>query len=110
MKKTKMMLLDAAYKKRFTALVKYNSTEKELGIEFFVEHLEYLRDRLIINNINNLEQEPTKTALASITTAIAEFGAYRGATSSEQKLFHWNNFCTFVKLNMGEWLALNDSV
>ena len=110
MKKTKMTLLNNAYKKRFTALVKYNSTEKELGLEFFVEHLECLRDRLILTNINNIEQEPAKTAIASISTAIAEFGAYRGATNPEQKLFHWNSFWDFVKLNMEEWLALNDSI
>jgi hypothetical protein len=110
MKKSKITLLNNAYKKRFESLVKYNSTERELGLEFFVEHLEYLRDLLILTNVENIEQEPTKTALASIATAIAEFGAYRSATDREQKKFHWNSFCDFVKLNMEEWLALNDSV
>ena len=28
----------------------------------------------------------------------------------EQKEFHWNNFCEFIKLNLEEWLVLNDTV
>ena len=37
----------------------------------------------------------------TLNAAIEEFEAFR----KNQKDFHWNNFCEFVKLNMKEWLS-----
>ena len=45
--------------------------------------------------------------LATIITAVAE---YEASITTNQKAFHWNNFCELVKQNMEDWLELNDSV
>ena len=93
--------LNKAYVKRFKQLNKdiLTVTVKESGLPLFVECLKYLRDTYIIT------QKSTE-AIASLNVAIEEFEAYR----KTQKEFHWHNFCEFVKLNMKEWLAVNDSV
>jgi hypothetical protein len=49
----------------------------------------------------------TNTRLTTIITAVAE---YEASISTDQKVFHWNNFCELVKQNMEDWLELNDSV
>lgn len=90
--------LNKAYIKRFKQLNKDLPSVNNSGLLIFIEHLKYLRDRNII--MNNSKEA------ASLKAAIEEFEAYR----SNKKDFHWNNFCEFTKLNMGEWLAANDSV
>lgn len=90
--------LNKAYIKRFKQLNK-NILTANYGLTVFVEHLKYLRDNYIIT------QKSTE-AIASLNAAIEEFDAYK----QTQKEFHWQNFCAFIKLNMEEWLANNDSV
>ena len=51
-----------------------------------------------------------KTKITTLTTAIAEFDAYKASQNSAKKVFHWNNFCELIKLNMEEWLKVNDSI
>lgn len=93
--------LNKAYTKRFRQLNKdiLAVTMQDSGLTFFVEGLKYLRDTYII------VQKPVEI-VASLNAAIEEFEAYK----KTKKEFHWNNFCEFVKLNMKEWLAANDSV
>ena len=109
MKQNKKAKLDKAYKHRLKTLAA-DAEKSKIGLMFFVEHLKYLRDCVILNNLHDIEREPVKTSLATIATALAEFDAYQQATDKNQKVFHWNNFCDFIKLNMEEWLILNDSV
>lgn len=110
MKNVAITQLNKSYSKRFNTLISENFGEKDLGLTFFVEYLEYMRDQIIVKNVLDIEQEPLKTTLATITTAIAEFYAYLQTNDKEQKMFHWKTFCDFTKLNMEEWLALYDSV
>ena len=92
--------LNKAYSKRFKQLNKNILITNEAGLSIFIEHLKYLRDSYIITH-NSID------AVVSLNAAIEEFEAYR----KNQKEFHWNNFCEFVKLNMKEWLVVNnDSV
>ena len=110
MKNIKMAQLNKAYRKRFNLLEDKRLTENNVGLILFVEHLKYIRDSIIMKNIVDIEQEPLKTTLATLATAIAEFDAYMSSQESIQRIFHWNSFCDFLKLNMEEWLALNDSI
>jgi hypothetical protein len=89
--------LNKAYKKRIKQLNKeiYNSG----SLPIFIEGLKYTRDKCIIT-------QTSAEAVATLNAAIEEFEAY----IQTGKEFHWNNFCEFVKLNMKEWLAANDSV
>ena len=106
MKKDKKTLLTKAYQKRLQTLVNmYDFNNTDLGLNLFVDHLRYIRDCFVLDNLNNLEDEDIKTDIATINTAIAEFDAYGAAQTQEQKMFHWNTFCDFVKINMEEWLA-----
>lgn len=91
--------LNKAYIKRFKLLNKNILTKNNFGLVFFVEYLKYLRDASI------LTQKTNKTAV-TLNAAIEEFEAY----VRTNKDFHWNNFCEFVRLNMKEWLTVNDSV
>lgn len=91
--------LNRAYTKRFKQLNKSILTAEDSGLIVFVEHLKYLRDIYIIT------LQPTEV-IATLNAAIEEFEAYR----TTNKDFHWNNFCEFLKQNMKEWLAVNDSV
>ena len=110
MKNIKIAQLNKAYKKRFNLLVDNGLTENTVGLIFLVEHLKYIRDSIVVKAIIDIEQEPLKTTLATLATAIAEFDAYMSSQENNQKIFHWNNFCDFIKLNMEEWIALNDSI
>ena len=110
MEKNKKIRLNKAYKQQLKTLAASSTENSRAGLMFFAEHLKYLRDCLILTDIHNIEQEPVKTNLATITTALAEFYAYQRSEDATQKSFHWNNFCDFVKLNMEEWLMLNDSI
>lgn len=95
----KINQLNKAYLNRFKQLNKNILNEKDSGLIIFVEYLKYLRD------INIVKQKSTN-AIATLNAAIEEFEAFR----KNKKDFHWNNFCEFVKLNMKEWLVLNDSI
>jgi hypothetical protein len=91
--------LNKAYSKKFKQLYKSMLNTNISGLNIFVEHLRYLRDMYI------LTQKSTDT-IATLNAAIEEFEAFK----VNQKDFHWNNFCEFVRLNIKEWLAINDSV
>jgi hypothetical protein len=110
MKKDKITQLNTTYSKRLKNMAALGINNKDIGLDFLAEHLRYLRDRLILKNISNLEQEPAKTDIALLASAIAEFDAYQGTQEITQKTFHLNTFCDFLRLNMGEWLTLNDSI
>ena len=92
-------LLNKAYTKRFNQLNKDILVSEDAGLLVFVEHLRYLRDACI------LTQRSIDT-IATLNAAIEEFEAYQ----KTKKDFHWNSFCEFLKQNMKEWLAVNDSV
>jgi hypothetical protein len=94
--------LGRAYTKRFRRLNKNILNLNNSGLLIFVEHLKYLRDTYLLTN-NSTE---ALSKIASLNAAIEEFDAYQ----KSQKEFHWNNFCEFVKLNMREWLTINDSI
>ena len=97
MSKTK--LLNKAYTKKFKKLTKNILNANDAGLMVFIEHLKYLRD------INIITQGPTHK-IATMNAAIEEFEAYK----KTKKEFHYNNFCEFLKQNMKEWLAVDDSV
>lgn len=95
--------LRKAYTRRLNSLNKNFFKDPDSGLNIFVEHLKFKRDNLLLQANND-------STLASLTTAIAEFEAYKTSEEIKQKDFHWNNFCDFVKLNREEWQTLNDSV
>lgn len=101
--------LNKAYKNRFDYLQKSIFVNKDAGLGLFIEYLKYLRDSLILNEYNK-EYESSKVKMASIIAAIAEFEAYKQIQDSQQKTFHWNNFCELLKQNMEDWLKIDDSV
>ena len=102
--------LDKAYRKNFKELSKYFFGNRETGLIFFIEYLRYLRDHFIIESNSLPEEDPAKIKLATLVTAIAEFDAYLLDKDTSKKVFHWNNFCELVKLNMEDWINSNDSV
>lgn len=91
--------LNKAYTKRFKQLNKNILTAEDSGLLVFVEHLKYLRDAYILT-------QGSVDTIATLNAAIEEFEAYKRT----KKDFHWDNFCEFLKQNMKEWLAINDSV
>ena len=93
--------LNNAYKRRLKDLNKKFFTDKYVGLEFFLEHLKYTRDMLVLKNA---------TSAPVLITAIAEFEAFQLSADEKQKDFHWKNFCEFVKLNYGGMTIPNDSV
>ena len=95
----KVKQLNKAYTKRFKQLNKNILASEDAGLIVFVEHLRYLRDAYI------LTLGPVDS-IATLNAAIEEFEAYQ----KTKKDFHWNNFCEFLKHNMKEWLAVDDSV
>ena len=101
--------LNRAYKNRFDYLQSSTFVDKEAGLLLFVEYLKYLRDLIVLGEYNK-KTEDSKVKTASIITAIAEFDAYKQAQESQQKTFHWNNFCELFKQNMEDWLKIDDSV
>lgn len=108
MGKQQVKQLNKAYKKSFDTLNKSFFQSKTAGLYMFIEYLRYLRDLMILSAEGDLEKvSNTNTQLATIITAIAE---YEASTSTEQKVFHWSNFCELVKQNMEDWLELNDSI
>ena len=104
----KIKQLNNAYSKRFKKINKHLLAKKESnllilecdsGLALFVEHLKYMRDVYILT-------QKSSGNIATLNAAIEEFEAY----CKTQKDFHWNNFCEFIKLNMREWLVINDSI
>jgi hypothetical protein len=109
MKNKKTAQLNKAYSKRFKIINENFFTNKETGLVLFVEYLKCLRDTIILETSMDLNKTES-TKIATIVTAIAEFDAYKISQDENKKAFHWNNFCELIKLNMEEWLNLNDSV
>ena len=110
MENKQLKQLDNAYRKNFKALSKQFFDSKETGLIFFIEYLRYIRDHLVLEPGGTSDENLTKTKLATLVTAIAEVDAYFINQDTTKKTFHWNNFCELVKLNMEDWLDLNDSV
>lgn len=108
MKKSNTAMLDAAYKKKLLRLS--NDLNRDTGKFLFIDYLKYIRDSIVIKAKTDLDQEPLRTSLATLMTAIAEFEASLKVSDEQQKTFHWNTFCDFVKFNMEEWLLLYDSI
>ncbi len=108
MGKQQVKQLNKAYKKSFNTLNKSLFQSKSAGLNIFIEHLRYLRDSMILSVAGDLEKiNKINTKLATIITAVAE---YEASVNTDQKVFHWNNFCELVKQNMEDWLELNDSI
>lgn len=97
--KNKINQLNKAYKRRLKYLNKNMLSTDESGLLVFVEYLKYLRDTHVLT-------QGSTDAIKTLTAAIEEFNTYQ----KNKKEFHWNNFWEFVKLNMKEWLIVNDSV
>ena len=105
----KIKQLNQAYSKRFKRINKHLLAKKDSnnvavltsdsGLILFVEHLKYLRDFYLVT-------QGSINAATTLNAAIEEFEAY----CDTLKDFHWNNFCEHIKLNMKEWLAINDSI
>ena len=108
MKVYEIKKLNKAYNKSLNHLQKDFFVNKDCGLLLFVEYLKYIRDVIILNSNDTIE---SKTRVATIMAAITEFDSYKQSTENpQQKTFHWNNFCEFLKLNMEDWLNINDSV
>ena len=108
MRQQQVKQLNRAYKKSFNILNKSLFQSKTAGLNIFIEYLRYLRDSMILSVDEDLEKvNKTNVKLATIITAVAE---YEASLATDQKAFHWNNFCELVKQNMEDWLELNDSI
>ena len=107
MKQLQIKQLKKAYKSSLKNTKKQIvSTDKNIGLNLFVEHLKYLRDLYTLKTTIDF----SNTTFISLITAIAEFDAYKKTADDSQKCFHWQNFCELLKQNMKEWLLLNDSI
>ena len=100
------------YDKNFSLLYKDFFKDTSIGLKLFIEYLKYLRELITFDVENEESTELALSKITIITTAIAEFDAYERARreNSQQKAFHWNNFCELLKQNMEEWLLLDDTV
>lgn len=107
--KNELNKLNSAYNKKFKKLYKDFFIHKDIGLIAFVEYLKYLRDFYTISSLNE-HSKVAETNLATLNAAVAEFDTYNKSQDIIQKAFHWDSFCTFIKLNMEEWLEQNDSV
>ena len=105
MKNKQLSKLNKVYRKRFNELNKILLNEPSASLWLLVEHLKYLRDTTIIKGNNEVLEN---NILVTLMMALNEF--YSALVDTKQKEFHWENFCEFLKLNMEEWLALNDSI
>jgi hypothetical protein len=102
--------LKNVYSKQLKRLTKkfLKDNDKTSYLTCFISYLKYIRDSILLNTVLNTNE--SKTVLATLNTAIAEFEAYKNAKTAKEKKFHWANFCTFLNLNMEEWLDFNDSI
>ena len=109
-----LVKLDKAYSKRVKQLNKNFTKDPNVGLQIFVEQLRYLRDTLIVKaSTEELAEEVAEklsNKASTLIIATSEFEAYKDSEEKEQKEFHWNNFCEFIKLNMEEWLVINDTI
>lgn len=87
--------LSKAYKKRFDRLNKLVLKSSTVGFDYFIEHLKYQRDLLIIS----AEEENLKENI-KLATIIAIIAEYEASKTSENKELHWNTFCELLKQNM----------
>lgn len=110
MKNNTIKHLKFTHSKRMSRLYKNFFNDKTTGLILFVEYLKYLANCMTYSQTKNMTDEYTKTSISSIFIAIAEFEAYSSSITKTQKVFHWNNFCELIKLNMEEWLDFNDSI
>ncbi len=100
-----------SYNKSFKFLIKSVTKDQTVGILLFNTYLKYLRDTLILSASFDLtKQFPAKTKIATLTAAAAEFDSWQKCEDKAKKIFHWNNFCELVKLNIEDWLTINDSI
>ena len=124
-------------KKAYNTRLKILNNKKFLGdignsILILVEQLKYLRDTLIIESTptektsdkiiepfselavqtESIEETTDKTEdiLTTLIVAIAEFEAYQDSVDAAQRTFHFNSFWELIKINIEEWLALNDTI
>jgi hypothetical protein len=121
--------LAKAYDKKAKLLNKNFSKDLTTGLALFVEQLKYIRDILILEYEEPEEELPgdpfeeflededsdevvdeAGAKLTSLIIAIEEFESYIQKDDPAQKIFHWDNFWEFVKLNAEEWLELYDPV
>lgn len=119
--------LAKAYDKKAKLLNKNFSTDLTTGLALFVAQLKYVRDLLILNyeapeeviadpfedfseNKTEIVKDETGEKITGLITAIAEFEAYLQTKNRDEKIFHWDNFWEFVKLNAEEWLELDDAI
>ena len=112
MKNNKKQLLEQSYAKSLKAINKNFFDKKETGLTLFAEYLRYLRDITVLDTIDELFDAHNEVNLkvATISAAIAELDAYIFEEVQDKKVFHWNNFCELIRLNMEEWLETNDSI
>ena len=101
--------LNKAYTKAFKRLQKDFFINRNSGLLFFTEYLKYLRDIIILTARKN-NQEKTNIKVATITAAAAELDAYCKSEKTDQKAFHFDNFCELIKHNMEDWLIIDDTV
>lgn len=106
-KKSQNKLLLKAYKQSFTNINKKFFDNKNTGLLLFAEYLRYLRDSYILKYFDTADVTPELTTLIA---AVAEFDAYKDSTETQNKTFHWNNFCELIKQNMEGWLHIDDSI
>jgi hypothetical protein len=111
MKNNEIKQLERAYTKKFKKLGENFFTNKETGLIFFAEYLRYFRDFLVISlNTDLNKQEALKLEIATLATAIAEYDEYKVCQDEAKRVFHWDNYCELVKINMEGWLDLVDSI
>lgn len=119
-----------AYKKRLTKLHKQTFEQQLLPIDYFVEYLHFLRDKMFLETPYTKELGEENIELISIITALDEIKKYNDCiynyyniengiithkaeyteiTAQEafqkEKAYHWETFWNLVKLCIDEWGA-----
>jgi hypothetical protein len=119
--------LAKVYNKKAKLLNKNFSTDPTTGLAIFIEQLKYIRDLLILTyeapeelptdpfeefseNKTEIIEDEAGEEMAVLITAIAEFEAYLQEKNRDKKIFHWDNFWEFVKLNAEDWFELDDTI
>lgn len=105
--------INKAYNKRVNKLNKELQNGSNVVLEILLEQLKRLRDILIVQatlQTDEFERALIDEKITPLVIAISEFEAYQKSEQRDQKDFHWNTFWEFVKLNMEEWLLLNDTI
>ena len=119
--------LAKVYNKKAKLLNKNFSVDPTTGLAIFVEQLKYIRDLLILTyeapeelptdpfeefseSKTEIIEDEAGEEMAVLITAIAEFEAYLQEKDRNKKIFHWDNFWEFVKLNAEDWFELDDTI